>query len=345
MLIKHKFLLSGIVFSALLSSCATWTQPAAPVEQASYGGGTAVDHPYGAPAQNNAPYVPADPSPYAPAQSQSTYVAPQSPYPPSNTPVDLNAATHTVIYGDTVYNISKRYRISENDLRTWNNLPDNNIRIGQILTVRGTPTTSHAGVSHQEETPLHPIASGAPVATTTQQIAPAPTGDRPYTVTTTVLSQRTVPVGTVPPGGSLPPSADPVTPTPAATPAAGGTRTAGGIVWMRPTRGRQLSDYGQNGKGIDYGGNIGDPVYAAADGRVVYAGNNLSGYGNLVIIQHNPTYLTAYANNQSLLVQEQQQVRRGQEIARMGNSGATRVQMHFELRENGKPVNPAKFIP
>jgi lipoprotein NlpD len=98
-------------------------------------------------------------------------------------------------------------------------------------------------------------------------------------------------------------------------------------------------------KGLDIGGKAGDPVVAAADGRVVYAGAGLRGYGNLVILKHNNTYLTAYAHNQTLLVKEDQTVRKGQKIAEMGNSDADRVKLHFEIRRQGKPVDPAKYLP
>ena len=98
-------------------------------------------------------------------------------------------------------------------------------------------------------------------------------------------------------------------------------------------------------KGLAIAGKPGDPVYAAADGRVVYAGSGLRGYGNLVILKHNATYLTAYAHNQTLLVKEDQAVRRGQKIAEMGSSDAERVMLHFEIRKQGKPVDPAKLLP
>jgi lipoprotein NlpD len=98
-------------------------------------------------------------------------------------------------------------------------------------------------------------------------------------------------------------------------------------------------------KGLVFTGKAGDPVLAAADGRVVYAGSGLRGYGNLVIVKHNTSYITAYAHNQTLLVKEDQAVRRGQKIAEMGSSDAERVQLHFEIRRLGKPVDPARLLP
>jgi lipoprotein NlpD len=98
-------------------------------------------------------------------------------------------------------------------------------------------------------------------------------------------------------------------------------------------------------KGIDIGGNAGDAVLAAAEGKVVYAGSGLRAYGNLIILKHNNTYLTAYAHNQTLLVKEDQTVKKGQKIAEMGNSDADRVKLHFEVRKQGKPVDPTKYMP
>ena len=98
-------------------------------------------------------------------------------------------------------------------------------------------------------------------------------------------------------------------------------------------------------KGFDIAGKAGDPVLAAADGRVVYAGAGLRGYGNLVILKHNNTFLTAYAHNQALLVKEDQSVRKGQKIAEIGSTDADRVKLHFEIRRQGKPVDPSRYLP
>jgi lipoprotein NlpD len=118
------------------------------------------------------------------------------------------------------------------------------------------------------------------------------------------------------------------------------------INWLWPAAGPVLTPFDETrSKGLAIGGKPGDPVLAAADGRVVYAGSGLRGYGNLVIVKHNNTYLTAYAHNQILLVKEDQVVRRGQKIAEMGSSDADRVQLHFEIRRLGKPVDPARLLP
>jgi lipoprotein NlpD len=115
------------------------------------------------------------------------------------------------------------------------------------------------------------------------------------------------------------------------------------FVW--PSAGPVLTWFDESkNKGLDIGGKAGDPVLAAADGRVVYAGAGLRGYGNLIILKHNGTFLTAYAHNQALLVKEEQSVRKGQKIAEMGNSDSDRVKLHFEVRRQGKPVDPAKYL-
>jgi len=112
-----------------------------------------------------------------------------------------------------------------------------------------------------------------------------------------------------------------------------------------PVRGNLIAGFDEvKNKGLDIAGKAGDPVLAAADGRVVYAGAGLRGYGNLIILKHNNTYLTAYAHNQSLLVKEDQVIKRGQKIAEMGNSDADQVKLHFEIRRQGKPVDPAKYL-
>ncbi|MGI9150823.1 MAG: peptidoglycan DD-metalloendopeptidase family protein [Limnohabitans sp.] len=163
-----------------------------------------------------------------------------------------------------------------------------------------------------------------------------------------------------------PPQAEPVarpaaSPAPAATPAkttasaptspAPATTTAAEVAdevlnFQWPARGNVLAGFDESkNKGLDISGKAGDPVLAAADGRVVYAGAGLRGYGNLIILKHNNTFLTAYAHNQTLLVKEDQVIKRGQKIAEMGSSDADQVKLHFEIRRQGKPVDPAKYLP
>ena len=118
------------------------------------------------------------------------------------------------------------------------------------------------------------------------------------------------------------------------------------IAWIWPTSGSVIGNFdGAKNLGVDIDGKAGDAVLASADGTVVYVGAAMRGYGNLIILKHNNAYLTAYAHNQTLLVKEDQAVRKGQKIAEMGNSDADRVKLHFELRRQGKAVDPIKYLP
>ena len=117
-----------------------------------------------------------------------------------------------------------------------------------------------------------------------------------------------------------------------------------GIRLSWPAKGKVTQDFSESNKGINIAGKLGEPVTAAADGKVVYAGNSLRGYGNLVIVKHDNTYLTAYAYNKNLLVKEGDAVKKGQKIAEMGDTDTNAVQLHFELRVNGKPVNPIPYL-
>lgn len=313
MLKKTAFYAVPAALALLVGACTT--QQPAPVVAGTSGGGSAASssNPYGAtPYEPNAGNNPAESAPYTPPVSQSYPAASSGGYIPSNAPVDINAATHTVVRGDTVYNIAKRYQITQDNLRAWNNMADNTISVGQVLRVKPAGYTAPAG-------------SAATSAARTQP--PAASSATPNVPSTPQANTSKVA-------------------TPATTPtvSTGGVRNTGGITWQRPTAGNVITKFGGTNKGVDIAGNPGQPVVAAADGKVVYAGSGLRGYGNLVIIQHSPTFLSAYGHNQSLLVNEGQTVKRGQTIAKMGNSDASRTQLHFEVRQNGKPVNPANYV-
>lgn len=313
MLKKTAFYAVPAALALLVGACTT--QQPAPVVAGTSGGGSAASssNPYGAtPYEPNAGNNPAESAPYTPPASQSYPAASSGGYIPSNAPVDINAATHTVVRGDTVYNIAKRYQITQDNLRAWNNMADNTISVGQVLRVKPAGYTAPAG-------------SAATSAARTQP--PAASSAMPNVPSTPQANISKVA-------------------TPATTPtvSTGGVRNTGGITWQRPTAGNVITKFGGTNKGVDIAGNPGQPVVAAADGKVVYAGSGLRGYGNLVIIQHSPTFLSAYGHNQSLLVNEGQTVKRGQTIAKMGNSDASRTQLHFEVRQNGKPVNPANYV-
>lgn len=130
------------------------------------------------------------------------------------------------------------------------------------------------------------------------------------------------------------------------TPAAATAVVTEELIWVWPGQGPVLTSFGQsNMKGIEIGGDAGDAVLAAADGKVIYAGAGLRGYGNLVILKHSNTYVSVYAHNQMLMVKEEEAVKRGQKIAEFGSSEADRIKLHFEVRKLGDPVDPAKYLP
>ncbi|WP_444813089.1 murein hydrolase activator EnvC family protein [Variovorax saccharolyticus] len=152
-----------------------------------------------------------------------------------------------------------------------------------------------------------------------------------------LVACSTPPKSSSPPFYPLPPAAQPA--PPAVTP------PKPQAIFIRPAPGRTISGFdGTRNKGVDIAGNLGDPVLAAADGRVVYVGGELRGYGNMVIIQHNDTYLTAYAHAKTILVKEKDVVRQGQKIAEIGSSDADRVKLHFEIRKQGVAVDPEPYL-
>ncbi len=114
--------------------------------------------------------------------------------------------------------------------------------------------------------------------------------------------------------------------------------------WRWPAKGKLIAKYSAENRGINIAGQAGEAIIATADGTIVYVGNGLSAYGNLIIIKHNNTYLSAYAHNKNILVKEGQHVKQGQTIAHMGSTGTNRVMLHFEIRKYGKPVDPLRYL-
>jgi lipoprotein NlpD len=223
---------------------------------------------------------------------------------------------YTVKPGDTLIRIGLDNGQSWKDIARWNMLDNPNvIEVGQVLRV-----ISPNAVATETGVTTRPVAS----STVTPVPVPAPAASAASS-----------------PASAASAAPKPVTPTPVA-PAAAEDDVA--FIW--PTSGGLIAGFDEaKNKGLDLGGKTGDAVLAAADGRVVYAGAGLRGYGNLLILKHNNTYLTAYAHNQTLLVKEDQSVRKGQKIAEMGSSDTDRVKLHFEIRRQGKPVDPAKYLP
>nr|WP_152740270.1 MULTISPECIES: peptidoglycan DD-metalloendopeptidase family protein [unclassified Pseudomonas] len=224
---------------------------------------------------------------------------------------------HVVTRGDTLFSIAFRYGWDWKALAARNNIPEPyTIHVGQAIRFdsrsNSTPTavastSSSASPSSKFTITRRPANGASGIATTSQPSAQAPAAAAP-----------------MPPAGPAPKG------------------------WAWPSNGILIGKFSSNGslnKGIDIAGDLGQPVLAASDGSVVYAGSGLRGYGELVIIKHSDTYVSAYGHNRRLLVREGQQVKVGQTIAEMGSTGTDRVKLHFEIRRQGKPVDPLQFLP
>jgi lipoprotein NlpD len=231
---------------------------------------------------------------------------------------------YSVKPGDTLIRVGLETGQNWRDIMRWNNLDNPNvIEVGQVLRVV-PPGVDPAAVAARGVTVAKAESRPLDVKPATAASAPTPT------VAAVTPTPSTGAAAAIPPP-----------PSPAAT-----RDGDDDITWAWPAAGTVRAGFDEaRNKGLEIGGKPGDAVLAAADGRVVYAGSGLRGYGNLVIVKHNNTYLTAYAHNQTLLVKEDQVVRRGQKIAEMGSSDAERVQLHFEIRKQGKPVDPARLLP
>jgi len=251
---------------------------------------------------------------------------------PPPAPVAVPAPTsgvHVVRPGDTLMGISRLYGIGVRDLVAWNTLPNpNQLTVGQ--QVRVVPPG---------EVVVQPITDGQPVEV------------RPVSPGSEIVG---TPIKVEPKGGrqaysdqawaALQPRPDVVPPTSPATP--GPSQPAADTVWLWPASGTLIGTFDEaTNKGLDIAGKPGDPVVASAAGKVVYSGSGLRGYGKLVIIKHDANYLTAYAHNQQLLVKEGESVTKGQRIAELGSTDADRPKLHFEIRKQGRPVDPMKYLP
>lgn len=231
----------------------------------------------------------------------------------------VTSGQYVVRRGDTLWSIAFRFGWDWRELARVNGIqPPHVIYPGQKIRFSGAATRVAAA------TP-----SPAP------QAAPRPAPSTPVVVATPVPRQPAITAQPAPPTSQ--PARTPVTPV---------TRSASGWAW--PANGTVIGRFSSNGslnKGIDIAGELGQPVLAASDGTVVYAGSGLRGYGELVIIKHSDTYVSAYGHNRRLLVREGQQVKAGQGIAEMGSTGTDRVKLHFEIRRQGKPIDPLQYLP
>jgi lipoprotein NlpD len=298
---------------------------------------------------------------------------------PAKPGVAGTAKFHTVKKGDTLFSIALDHGVDYRELAAWNNIENiNRIRVGQQLRVTppgSAAAPSAAPVADPGTAEVKPIAIGGAVDARPLEVRPLD-GASTVPPAPTFAGANSETLKSSPKGGKLPYSeenlarlkaegagpqpvaAAPAVPTvvtptekPAAEKPAPAPAADGEVEWAWPAGGKLLATFNDGGaaqdasKGIDIAGKLGDPVLAAAAGKVVYVGNGLRGYGNLVIVRHNAAYLSAYAHNSRVLVKEGQAVTRGQRIADLGNSDADQPKLHFEVRHQGKPVDPLKYLP
>lgn len=230
-------------------------------------------------------------------------------------------ASYRVQRGDTLYSISFRYGLDYRQVARWNGIDSRYfIYPGQTLKLRPGGGSKAASGSTATPKPSNPVSAAS---TTTARAAA--NGSRSETAARTS-------------------SSSPASSSPSSVSSAG----SGPVSWQWPHKGRIISRFGGGepaNKGLDIAGSAGDPVKAAASGQVVYAGNGLLGYGNLVILNHNQRYLSAYAHNSRIFVREGDKVKAGEKIAEIGSTGATRTMLHFEIRRDGNPVDPLRYLP
>lgn len=234
--------------------------------------------------------------------------------------------SYRVVRGDTLYSIAFRNGLDFRDLAAWNGIDSPyTIWPGQVLRLSRGRSPAASTRSPVKATPRASSRS-TPVF---KPVAPVP-------------SQGVVVAGAATVAKSAAPAVTPVSPPPK-----GATHTAGGVTWRWPADGALIKKF-QSGDaipGIELAGKAGDPVRAAAGGVVVYSGNGLVGYGELIIIKHNDDFLSAYGHNRKRLVKEGQRVSAGQLIAEMGSTGAPRNELQFQIRRNGNPVDPLDYLP
>ena len=283
---------------------------------------------------------------------------------PTESAVPGRGRGHVVGRGDTLYSIAWRLGLDYRMLAGVNSIRDPyTIYPGQRLlipepgdgapsapepsTIQSEPVESSSASTQGIDTAESPVITPLPPLESTQSTSPP--GEASGQSQESVPERASKPVGDSPPGGQreVPAGRKQAAPKPkAASEPSGAARTVAGVSWTRPTGGKTIGGFGRGGnKGIDIEGAFEQPIRAAARGRVVYAGSGLIGYGRLVIVKHNDRLLSAYAHNERLHVGEGDEVKGGQHIADMGRSGKGRVMLHFEIRRDGKPTDPLRFLP
>lgn len=288
-------------------------------------------------------------------------------------PVEANAQnnqSYIVQKGDTLYSISLNHGIDAKKLAEWNNITDpKTLKPGQRISLSAPATdvvtdsqpVLYALPQRPIETTLEPNEqpflmmpsdSGSKTSETGKNLKNSPKAVKLPFSEQNAARLKNSPDSAI--GGTAPPAAQAVeiakhsrlesAPQPESQRLDKTTERSAGE-WIWPTTGTVMSSFSKNSKGVKISGQAGQPVVASAAGEVVYSGHGLRGYGNLIIIKHNNTFLSAYAHNSKLLVKEGEAVSKGQKIAEMGNTDTDAIQLHFEIRKHGKPVDPMDYLP
>jgi lipoprotein NlpD len=344
MLILNRQTVSFLLVALLLSACATKTP--APV----------IDR------RAPSPSMPVSSAPTKPANPATTSAS--TPATTAAKPAD-QGKTHTIQKGETLYSIAFQNNLDHRELAMWNNIENLNlIKVGDVLrlsppTMAGSsPATSPTTASKPGEvvvTPLvvnpQPSAANERPAGNSAQLKTEPRGGKvPFT---DQALARLNTESTAPSAAATPPVTTPAVPTQPAPPAAptaapatpAAPAAASAVDWAWPVKGKVITMFTEQNKGIDVAGTKGAAVNAAASGTVIHTGAGIRGYGRLVIIKHGTGWVSAYAHNDKIVVMEGQEVKRGQKVAEMGNSDADQVKLHFEIRRQGKPVDPMSLLP
>ena len=293
-----------------------------------------------------------------------TYGASSGTVAAARTPVPGGA--YVVAKGDTLYSIAFRNGVDFRDLAQWNNVAaPYTIWPGQTLKLAppaaghvssATSSTSNVPTPTAATAPKVAAIAAAPVFEPVTPATPAASASAATATThggggatsSTPLASAMSTTTVVPVAGTPTPAPSTAAPPPAPVPAAvGASRAVSGLTWRWPADGSVIKRFssGDAIPGIEIAGKSGDPVRAAADGVVVYSGNGLVGYGELVIIKHNDSFLSAYGHNRKRLVKEGQRVSAGQQVAEMGSTGTTRNELQFQIRKDGNPVDPMSYLP
>jgi lipoprotein NlpD len=336
--------LSVAVLAALLSGCGT--RPPAPV----------VDR--GPMTRETLPVPPPTVTPQEPTVIVGAPIA---------APTPTTTETHVVRRGDNLFSIARLYGLNPRDLAQWNGIPmDVVVREGTVLRLlapgaSGGPVTPLPPIATSTPPPSGPSAPGGEVRREPKAVkvpysdealakikGPAARAAAPVPLTLPASAAAALPP---PPGKAAAPapaSANATPPAAAPAPVAPATAIeADNISWQRPVAGKQIYGFSEAAvmRGLGIAGKAGTPIYAAAAGRVVYAGEGLRGYGKMVILRHNESYTSVYGHNSVVIVQQGDTVKRGQKIAEMGDTETDTTKLHFEVRRGGKQVDPAKVIP